>query len=112
MLHTSTATSGAMEGKESRTTRHRVKRNEFRLGSGAKVTIEYWVDSTNVHVAAFDANGHQASIATYHAYVDAADPFSPQVQEALVDSLANALEYALIKRPELCLRKSLVQLNA
>ena len=112
MPHTSTTTSGAMEGKEPRTTRHRVKRNDFRLENGATVTVEYWADSTSVNVAAFDADGHQASIAVYQAYVDATDSFSPQVQEALIDSLANALEYALIKRPELCLRKSLVQLSA
>ena len=112
MLHTSTATSGAMEGKELKMTRHRVKRNDFRLGNGATVTVEYWTDSTNVHVAAFDADGHQASVAVYHAYVDAADNFSPQIQDALIDSLANALEYALIKRPELCLRKPLAQLSA
>lgn len=109
MPHTST---GIMEGKEPKMSRHRVKRNEFRLGNGAKVTIEYWIDSTNVHVAAFDADGRQASIAVYHAYVDAADNSSPQVQEALIDSLANALEYALIRKPELCLRKHLAQLNA
>lgn len=89
-------------------TRHRVKRNEFRLGNGAKVTVEYWTDSTAVYVAAFDTDGHQASVAVYHAYVDAADNFSPQIQEALIDSLANALEYALIHKPELHLRKQLV----
>lgn len=112
MLRTPTTTSGTMEGKELKVTRHRVKRNSFRLENGATVTVEYWTDSTSVHVAAFDADGQQASIAVYHAYVDAADNFSPQVQEALIDSLANALEYALIKKPELCLRKPLVQLSA
>ena len=85
--------------------RHRVKRNEFRLGSGAMVSIEYWVDSTAVHVAAFDVDGHQASLAVYHASVDTADNFHPQIQGALIDSLANALEYGLTRNPEFHVRK-------
>ena len=104
MLHTS-VTSGAKEGKVIRTTHHRVKRNEFRLGTGAMVTVEYWIDSTAVSVAAFDANGHQASVAVYSAYVDDAEHLTPEVQEALTDSMANALEYDLINKPEICLRK-------
>ena len=85
--------------------RHKTKRNEFRLENGVAVNIEYWADSTAVHVAAFDADGHQASLAAYHASVDAADDLNPQLQEALIDSLANALEYALIRNPELHVRK-------
>ncbi len=85
--------------------RHKVKRNEFRLGNGAAVTIEYWTDSTAVHVAAFDTDKHQISVAEYQAAVGAADDLSPQVQEALIDSLANALEYALTRKPELLVRK-------
>ena len=85
--------------------RHKVKRNEFRLGNGAAVTIEYWADATAVHVAAFDTDKHQISRAAYQASVDTADDLSPQLQEALVDSLANALEYALIRNPELHVRK-------
>ena len=85
--------------------RHKLKRNEFRLGNGAKVSIEYWTDSTKVHVAAFDTDGHQISLAAYQAAVDTADDLSPQLQEALIDSLANALEYALINNPEVYIRK-------
>ena len=86
-------------------TRHKVKRNEFRLESGAAVSIEYWADTTAIHVAAFDVDGHQASMAVYHASVGAPDDLSPELQEALIDSLANALEYALIRNPELHVRK-------
>lgn len=86
-------------------TRHKVKRNEFRLGSGAAVSIEYWTDSTSVHVAAFDTDKHQISRAAYHASVGAADDLTPGLQEALIDSLANALEYALIRNPELHVQK-------
>lgn len=86
-------------------TRHKIKRNEFRLGSGAAATIEYWTDSTSVHVAAFDTDKHQISQAEYRASVGAADDLTPELQEALVDSLANALEYALIRKPELLVRK-------
>jgi hypothetical protein len=86
-------------------TRHKLNRNEFRLESGAKVSIEYWTDSTAVHVAAFDTDKHQVSLAEYHASVHAADELTPELQEALIDSLANALEYALIRNPELHVRK-------
>lgn len=85
--------------------RHKVKRNEFRLGNGVAVSIEYWTDATSVHVAAFDTDKHQVSLAEYQASVAAADALSPQLQEALIDSLANALEYALIRNPELHVRK-------
>lgn len=84
---------------------HRVKRNEFRLANGATVSIEYWTNSTTVHLAAFGTDGHQASLAVFQASVDGADNFSPQVQEALIDSLANQLEYDLINNPELYIRK-------
>ena len=84
---------------------HRIKRNEFRLDSGAAVSIEYWNDPTAVHVAAFDTDGHQVSFAAYHAAVGTAADLSPQLQEALTDSLANALEYALIRNPDLHVRK-------
>ncbi len=83
-------------------TRHKMKRNEFRLGSGAAVTIEYWTDSKMVHVAAFDTDKHQVSQAEYQASVGS--DLTPELQEALVDSLANALEYALIRKPELFVR--------
>ena len=86
-------------------TRHKVKRNEFRLENGAAVSLEYWTDSTAVHVAAFDTDGHQISLAAYQASVGTADDLNPQLQEALIDSLANALEYALIRNPELHIRK-------
>ena len=85
--------------------RHKVNRNDFRLDSGAMVNIEYWTDATSVHVAAFDADGHQVSLAAYRASVENADDFSPELQAALIDSLANALEYALIRNPELHVRK-------
>ncbi|HLP97789.1 MAG TPA: hypothetical protein VK149_05040 [Sideroxyarcus sp.] len=86
-------------------TRHKVKRNEFRLEDGTGVNIEYWTDATAVHVAAFDTGGHQISAAAYHASVDSADDLDQQTQDALVDSLANALEYALIKKPALHVRQ-------
>lgn len=85
--------------------RHRIKRNEFRLGNGAVVSIESWTDSTTVHVAAFDTDGHQVSLAEYQASVDIADYFSPEVQAALIDSLANALEYDLMNHPDTHVRK-------
>lgn len=86
-------------------TRHKVKRNEFRLESGPVVNLEYWTDPASVHVAAFDASGQQISRAVYRASLDAADALAPELQDALVDSLANALEYALIRNPELHVRK-------
>ncbi len=86
-------------------TRHKVNRNEFRLENGTTVNIEYWTDSTAVHVAAFDTSKHQISSAEYHASVGSADELTPQLQEALVDSLANALEYALIRNPGLHVQK-------
>lgn len=86
-------------------TRHKVKRNEFRLGSGAAVSIEYWTEPTAVHVAAFDADGHQISQAAYHASVEASGDLGPELQDSLIDSLANALEYALIRKPELHVRE-------
>lgn len=86
-------------------TRHKVNRNEFRLENGATVNIEYWTDATAVHVAAFGADGRQISLAAYSASVDTADNLSPELQGALIDSLANALEYALIRNPELHVRK-------
>ncbi len=85
-------------------TRHRIKRNEFRLGSGDMVSIEYWTDPASANVAAFDVNGHQISRAVYHATVSDADAFTAEVQKAMVDSMANALEYALIRNPELHVR--------
>ncbi len=85
--------------------RHKVNRNDFRLDSGAMVNIEYWTDATSVHVAAFDADGRQVSLAAYRASVENADDLSPELQTALIDSLANALEYALIGNPELHVRK-------
>lgn len=85
--------------------RHRIKRNEFRLGNGATVGIESWTDPTSVHVAAFDTDGHQISLAAYTASIDGADHFSPQIQTALIDSLANALEYDLMNHPEIHIRK-------
>ncbi len=86
-------------------TRHKLNRNEFRLESGAKVSIEYWVNAATVHVAAFDSDKHQISLAEYRASVPTADDLSPELQTALVDSLANALEYALVRNPELHVRK-------
>lgn len=84
---------------------HRVKRNEFRLGDGSAVTIEYWADSTSVSVAAFGTDGHQKSAAIYRATVDSAESLAPPVQGALVDSLANALEYDLMNHPEIHVRR-------
>lgn len=86
-------------------THHKVKRNEFRLEDGRTVSIEHWTNATTVQVAAFGTDGHQISHAAYRAAVDNADDLSPQLQKALIDSLANALEYALIRNPELHLRK-------
>jgi hypothetical protein len=85
--------------------RHKTNRNEFRLENGVAVNIEYWTAPTAVHVAAFDVDGHQVSLAAYQATVDSADDLSPELQAALIDSLANALEYALIRNPELHVRK-------
>lgn len=85
--------------------KHRVKRNEFRLGDGAAVSIEYWTDPTTVRVAAFGADGHQISHAVYQASVDSADALKPQIQESLIDSLSNALEYELINHPDIHVRK-------
>ena len=84
---------------------HRVKRNEFRLENGTAVSIEYWTDPTSVSVAAFGADGHQISRAVYQASVDSAEAFNPKVQESLIDSLANALEYELINHPDIHVRK-------
>lgn len=86
-------------------TRHKLNRNEFRLDDGAKVNIEYWTNATKVHVAAYDTDGHQISGAAYSASVDAPDDLTPQMQDALVDSLANALQYALIRNPDLHVRR-------
>lgn len=86
-------------------TRHKLNRNDFRLENGATVSIEYWTDATAVHVAAFDPAKHRVSLAEYHASVDTADDLSPGLQESLVNSLANALEYELINNPELHVRK-------
>jgi hypothetical protein len=86
-------------------TRHKLNRNEFRLENGTAVNIEYWTDSTKVHVAAFGTDGHQISVAAYSASVDTADDLKPGLKDALIDSLANALEYALIRNPELHVRK-------
>lgn len=86
-------------------TRHKVNRNDFRLENGASVNIEYWTDAKAVHVAAFDTDKHQISTAEYHASIGDADELNPELQAALIDSLANALEYALIRKPELYLRK-------
>ena len=85
--------------------RHKVKRNEFRLEDGGAVSIEYWTDPTNVRVAAFGADGHQISRAVYAASVDGADVLNTQIQESLIDSLANALEYELINHPDIHVRK-------
>lgn len=82
-------------------TRHKVKRNEFRLGNGAMVNIDYWTDGKSASVAAFDMDGNQVSRAVYHASVAETADFGPELQKALVDSLANALEYALTRHPEL-----------
>jgi hypothetical protein len=83
---------------------HRVKRNEFRLGNGAAVSIEYWTEPTTVSVAAFGTDGHQISAAVYRASIDSADTSAP-LQMSLIDSLANALEYDLMNHPELHVRK-------
>jgi len=91
--------------KEKKMTRHKLKRNEFRLANDAVANIEYWSDATKVSVAAFGADGHQVSVATYQAHVDPAADLNSQLQEELIDSLANALEYALSRKPELHVRK-------
>lgn len=85
--------------------RHRVKRNEFRLEDGAAVTIEYWTDPTTVSVAAYGTDGHQISRAVYQASVDSADASNLEVQDSLIDSLANAIEYDLINHPDIHVRK-------
>lgn len=85
--------------------RHRIKRNEFRLEDGSGASIEYWTDPTTVCVAAFGADGHQISRAVYQASVDSADASNAEVQESLIDSLANALEYELINHPDIQVRK-------
>lgn len=85
-------------------TRHKLKRNEFRLESGAEVSIEYWTDATAVHVAAYDTDGQQISTAVYHTSVETADALTPELQESLTNSLANALEYELINNPQLAVR--------
>jgi hypothetical protein len=95
----------SIQRKEFKMTRHKVNRNEFRLENGAAVNIEYWIDSKMVHVAAFDTDKRQISTAEYQASIDSGDELDPELQKALVDSLANALEYALIRKPELHLRK-------
>jgi hypothetical protein len=51
-------------------------------------------------------------MATYHAHVDDIEHFDAATREALIDSLANTLEYDLINKPELCLKRHLVSLNA
>ena len=86
-------------------TRHKLNRNEFRLENGATVSIEYWIDATKVHVAAYDTAGHQISQAAYMAAVDTPEDLTPGLQKSLIDSLANALEYELINNPELHVRK-------
>jgi hypothetical protein len=86
-------------------TRHKLNRNDFRLENGACVNIEYWTDPKAVHVAAFDTDKRQISTAEFHASIDSGDELNPQLQAALIDSLANALEYALIRKPELYVRK-------
>ena len=77
-------------------TRHKVNRNDFRLENGAAVNIEYWTDARAVQLSRSTRIKHQVSTAEYHASIDAGDELNPQLQAALIDSLANALEYALI----------------
>lgn len=84
---------------------HRTKRNDFRLGDGTVITIESWIHSTTAHVAAFGADGHQISLATYQAHVDNPDLFTPETQQSLIDSLATQLEYDLINHPELHIQR-------
>jgi hypothetical protein len=91
--------------KEFQMTRHKVVRNDFRLENGAAVDIEYWTGPTSVHVAAFDTDKHQISMAEYQATVTPAEDLTPERQKALIDSLANALEYALVRNPDLHLRQ-------
>ena len=84
---------------------HRIKRNDFRLGDGTVVTIESWIHSTTAPVAAFGADGHQISVASYQAHVDNPNLFTPEAQKSLIDSLAAQLEYDLTNNPELHIRK-------
>lgn len=84
---------------------HRQKRNDYRLKDGTAVTIEQWTNGTTVNVAAFGADGHQLSLATYQAHVDDTRLFTAAAQDALVGSLAAQLEYDLINNPELHVRK-------
>jgi hypothetical protein len=86
-------------------TRHKLMRNEFRLEDDTVVSIEYWADAHKVQVAAFDATGRQITRATYQAALDPDDQLTPELQETLVNSLANALEYGLINHPDIHLRK-------
>ena len=86
-------------------THHRTKRNDFRLPDGRTVTIESWAHGTTASVAAFGADGHQISTATYQAHVENPDLFTPEAQASLVDSLATQLEYDLTNNPELHVRK-------
>jgi hypothetical protein len=94
-----------IQGKEFQMTHHRTKRNDFRLGDGTTVTIESWIHATTAHVAAFGADGHQISLATYQAHVDNPALFTPEAQASLIDSLAAQLEYDLTNNPELHIRK-------
>lgn len=86
-------------------TRHKLNRNEFRLEDGTMVNIEYWADATRIHVAAFDVDGRQITRVTYQAAVETAEELTPKLQESLINSLANALEYALINHPDLYVRR-------
>ena len=61
-------------------TRHKVKRNEFRLEDGSAVSIEYWTGLNTVHVAAFDTDKHRISQAEYQATVDTSDELTPERQ--------------------------------
>ncbi len=85
--------------------RHKLNRNDFRLGNGAVVNIEYWTAPTSVHVAAYDADGHQISRATYQASVDKSEELDPALLDSLLNSLANALEYELTNSPDIHLRQ-------
>lgn len=84
---------------------HRIKRNDFRLADGTVATIESWIHSTTAHVAAFDTDGHQISVATYQAHLEDPNLFTPETQKSLINSLAAQLEYDLINNPELHIRK-------
>ena len=85
--------------------RHKLMRNEFRLEDDTVVNIESWSDLHKVQVAAFDSDGHQVTRATYQAEVDPDDQLTPELQETLVNSLANALEYGLINHPDIHIRR-------